>query len=104
MKMRSLELSLWLSSAAESVAAGGVAVDDILAKTHKGRASFPCPDRKGRDLPVCRYASVYGDARRGGVEEVWEVEGQGPEDKVRTNGRQREKTRAATEKGVETRP
>lgn len=32
MKMRSLELSLWLSSAAESVVAGGAAVDDMLGK------------------------------------------------------------------------
>lgn len=40
MKMRSLELSLWLSSAAESVAAGGVTVDDMLAETHEGGLPF----------------------------------------------------------------
>lgn len=32
MKMRSLELSLWLSSAAESVVTGGAAVDDMVGK------------------------------------------------------------------------
>lgn len=46
MKMRSLELSLWLSSAAESVVAGGAAVDDMLGRMREipWRASLEGPD------------------------------------------------------------
>lgn len=46
MKMRSLELSLWLSSVTESVTVAGGVVDDMLAEMRSRTSLFQCLSRE----------------------------------------------------------